>query len=122
MLFPRDAWWTALFQASPARLDACCDVTTPSEWPGPAEATTVDQDLDACRTRAAGAVLVDDEDEFALHRVRYGYPPDVVEQAAAAADWLTAALRDGAEPFRGRFLTWLDVVAQWHSGPGGGCA
>lgn len=22
MLFPRDAWWTALFQASPARLDA----------------------------------------------------------------------------------------------------
>lgn len=28
MLFPRDAWWTALFQAAPARLD-------PAWVPGP---------------------------------------------------------------------------------------
>ncbi|MCX5057354.1 MULTISPECIES: DUF402 domain-containing protein [unclassified Streptomyces] len=110
MLFPRDAWWTALFQAAPARLDVYCDVTTPSEWPNPAEVTMVDLDLDVCRTRATGAVFVDDEDEFARHRVRYGYPPEVVAQATAAAEWLTGALQDGTEPFRSRYRTWLDTV------------
>ena len=110
MLFPRDAWWTALFPAAPARLDVYCDVTTPSEWPNPAEVTMVDLDLDVCRIRATSVVFVDDEDEFARHQVQYGYPPDVVAQAIAAAEWLTAALRDGAEPFRRQYRRWLDML------------
>ncbi|MGQ4390493.1 hypothetical protein [Streptomyces sp. SAS_270] len=28
MLFPRGAWWTALFQAAPAHLDVYCDLTS----------------------------------------------------------------------------------------------
>ncbi|KUN55611.1 RNAse [Streptomyces canus] len=112
MLFPRDAWWTALFQAAPADLDAYCDVTTPSEWPNPAEVTMIDLDLDVCRIRATGAVFVDDEDEFARHRVQYRYPQEVVAQATAAAAWLTAALHDGTEPFSSQYRTWLDMVGQ----------
>ena len=64
MLFPRSAWWTALFQAPPARLDVYCDVTTPSDWPHEGEVTTVDLDLDVCRIRQDGSVFMDDEDEF----------------------------------------------------------
>jgi protein associated with RNAse G/E len=107
VLIPRDAWWTALFQAGPALLDVYCDVTTPSRWPHPHEVTVVDLDLDVCRSRAGDEVFVVDEDEFAVHRVRYGYPAEVVERATASADWLRAALGAGVEPFAGDFRAWL---------------
>jgi len=114
LLVPRDAWWTAEFQADPARLDAYCDVATPAAWTRhgetPDEVTMVDLDLDVCRVRDDMSVFVDDEDEFADHQVRYGYPADVIEKAEAAAAWLTVALRDGVEPFGSHYLTWLDHV------------
>ncbi|MFE5294249.1 DUF402 domain-containing protein [Isoptericola sp. NPDC056618] len=111
MLVPRDAWWTAEFQAAPAHLDAYCDVATPSTWSGAGEVTMVDLDLDVCRVRDDMSVFVDDEDEFAVHQVRYGYPADVVRRAEAAAAWLTTALRDGIEPFGSRYRHWLDRLA-----------
>lgn len=111
MLFPHDAWWTALFLAAPALLDVYCDVTAPAEWPHPGKVITVDLDLDVCRMRADGSVLVVDEDEFALHQVRYGYPPDVVARAEATSGWLSAALRERTEPFDSRYRTWLDQVS-----------
>ncbi|MGW2476617.1 DUF402 domain-containing protein [Streptomyces sp. NPDC001665] len=110
MLFPRDGWWTALFQAAPAQLDVYCDVTTPSLWPHAGEVTMIDLDLDVCRTRWDGSVFVDDEDEFLDHQKWHGYPSDTIVHARSAADWLSAALRDGAEPFGSRFRTWLDRV------------
>ena len=58
----------------------------------------VDLDLDVVRL-SDGRVLVLDEDEFAEHQVRYGYPPDVVTRARATADDLVAALTAGVEPF-----------------------
>ncbi|MFE6970777.1 DUF402 domain-containing protein [Isoptericola sp. NPDC057653] len=112
LLIPRDDWWTAEFQADPARLDAYCDVATPASWPHPGEVTMVDLDLDVCRVRDDMSVYVDDEDEFADHQVRYGYPADVVERAEAASAWLTVALRDGVEPFGSRYRTWLDRLAE----------
>lgn len=111
MLFPREAWWTALFQAAPARLDVYCDIATPSVWPYPGEVTMVDLDLDACRERDGGRVFIDDEDEFADHQIRYSYPPDVIAQATAAAEWLRTALSTGVEPFAGHYLTWLDKIS-----------
>ncbi|MFI5770406.1 DUF402 domain-containing protein [Streptomyces sp. NPDC051658] len=111
MLFPRDAWWTALFQAAPARLDAYCDVTTPARWLHPGEVTMIDLDLDVCRVRDGGSVFVDDEDEFADHRVRYSYPPDVIDRATASADRLRAALTAHAEPFGSRCQSWLAEIS-----------
>ncbi|WP_329021832.1 MULTISPECIES: DUF402 domain-containing protein [unclassified Streptomyces] len=110
MLFPRGAWWTALFQATPAHLDVYCDVTTPSDWPHKGQVTMVDLDLDVCRIRRDGSVFVDDEDEFASHQRQYGYPQDVITRAESSAEWLSAALRDGAEPFGSRYRAWLDQV------------
>jgi hypothetical protein len=63
--------------------DAPCDVyvdisTRPSIDTG--VVTAVDLDLDVLRGWT-GRVWVDDEDEFADHRVRLGYPDDVVTLA-----------------------------------------
>lgn len=69
----------------------------------------VDLDLDV-RRRRAGAVELLDEDEFAVHQVRYGYPPEVIEGARAAADWLTGAVRERVEPFDSAYHSWLAQV------------
>jgi protein associated with RNAse G/E len=71
----------------------------------------VDLDLDV-RRRRAGTVEILDEDEFAVHQVRYGYPPEVIQQARAAAEWLAGALRDRVEPFGTGYRHWLDMIAR----------
>jgi protein associated with RNAse G/E len=62
----------------------------------------VDLDLDVIRVRATGSVEVVDEDEFAEHQVRYGYPEDVVRRAREVADRLAATLNH-TEPFAGAY-------------------
>jgi uncharacterized protein len=109
MLFPRDGWWTGLFNAAPHRTEVYCDITTVPTWPTPDMVTMVDLDLDV-RRRRTGIVEILDEDEFAAHQVRYGYPTDVIEQAWAAAEELAAALREHVEPFGGVYRHWLEVL------------
>jgi uncharacterized protein len=110
LLFPRDGWWTGMFNAAPHRTEVYCDITTVPNWPTPDVVTMVDLDLDV-RRRRTGTVEILDEDEFAAHQVRYGYPHEVIEQALAAAEWLATALTDRIEPFGGRYHHWLDAVA-----------
>jgi len=109
MLMPRDEWWTATFNAEPARTEIYCDISTVPHWPTPHEVTMVDLDLDV-RRRRAGAVELLDEDEFAAHRVRFRYPTEVVTAALAAADWLYSAVRDRVEPFGIAYTDWLARV------------
>ncbi len=106
LLLPRDGWWTASFNAPPHRTEVYCDITTVPRWPTADEVTMVDLDLDV-RRRRAGRVELLDEDEFAAHRVRYGYPPDVVAQAESAAQWLVGALTEDVEPFCHAYQHWL---------------
>ena len=70
----------------------------------------VDLDLDVVRRRATGAVELRDEDEFAEHRVRFGYPDDLVANAESTAKWLFGALGDGTEPFATAYRSWLKLV------------
>ena len=45
LLFPRgarEAWWTAIFNAAPARTEIYCDIATPARWPDPGQVTMVD--------------------------------------------------------------------------------
>lgn len=110
MLFPRDAWWTAVFNGPPERVEIYCDITTPARWPHPGEVTMVDLDLDVCRIRADHRVELLDEDEFAEHQVRYRYPDEAIRHATETAEWLQAALADGTQPFTSSYLTWLAHV------------
>ncbi len=110
ILFPRDAWWTAVFNAAPRTTEIYCDITTPPQWPTPAEVTMVDLDLDVLRKRGADHPLLVDEDEFAEHQVRYSYPHEVIRSAQDAAAWLMAAVATGSGPFGGAHRAWLAKV------------
>jgi uncharacterized protein len=105
MLFPRDAWWTACFNAAPNKTEIYCDISTVPRWPDERTVTMVDLDLDVIRKRN-GRIYLDDADEFEEHQVRYGYPPEVIDAARRSADWLMTAVTDHAEPF-------ADAAAQW---------
>jgi hypothetical protein len=54
---------------------------------------------------------VDDEDEFADHRLRWDYPEAVVTAALAACGLVEAAVRRCQAPFDGEtHLPWLDLL------------
>lgn len=59
-----------------------------------------------------------DDDEFAEHQVRVGYPADVISQAEQAASWLLDAVRGGTQPFASEYLVWLDRVTRTAAGAG----
>ncbi|HET6699848.1 MAG TPA: DUF402 domain-containing protein [Nocardioidaceae bacterium] len=65
---------------------------------GRAVVRAVDLDLDVVRG-PTGRVWVDDEDEFAAHRVQLGYPEELVELALATCQRVLRAVEDGVPPF-----------------------
>jgi uncharacterized protein len=110
-LIPDGRWWTAAFNAEPAWTEIYCDITTEPRWLHPGEVTMVDLDLDVLRMRRDGQVHLVDEDEFAEHQVRYGYPGDVIRQAEESAAWLLATIRARTEPFGTGYHRWLDMIS-----------
>ena len=121
-LAPISAWCAATFHRPGIWCDTYIDVCTPPRWHGSVLRAT-DLDLDVIRMadpRPAdlppalagwepGAVLIDDEDEFAEHRETFGYPPEVVAAARASADRLHAAVSAGEAPYDDATATrWLD--------------
>jgi len=111
LLVPHSAWWTAMFNPPPRTSEIYCDIATPARWTGDDVVALVDLDLDVVRRRYTGLVQLLDEDEFAVHRDRFGYPDDVVTEARAASAWLMDALGDGTEPFASAYRKWLALVA-----------
>ena len=109
LLVPHDAWWTGMFNPPPRTSEVYCDITSPAQWNGD-RVDLVDLDLDVVRRRATGRVELRDEDEFAVHRARFGYPDELVGRAEAAAEWLYEALGDGTEPFASAYQKWLVLV------------
>ncbi|MFK4085754.1 DUF402 domain-containing protein [Kribbella sp. NPDC020789] len=106
-LFPRERWFTAIFNDAPRMTEIYCDITTPVEF-FEDRVTMIDLDLDVIKRRD-GTVLVDDEDEFAEHQVKYQYPAEVIAQAQASCDWLVEAVVN-EEPFAGVYKRYLDMV------------
>ena len=58
----------------------------------------VDLDLDVA-VRPDGCIELLDQDEFDLHRLKYGYPADVIQQAERAAGQVAEMARRGSFPF-----------------------
>jgi predicted RNA-binding protein associated with RNAse of E/G family len=106
-LVPVEGCWTAAFNADLATTDieVYVDVTNrPVVEDGVVHA--VDLDLDVVRRRN-GEIAVLDVDEFVEHRVRYGYPAEVVEQALDTTAELTRMFAAGREPFASAGAAWL---------------
>jgi protein associated with RNAse G/E len=107
-LLPRDGWWVAAFNAEPAKYEMYIDLSTVPVWSGD-EVTMIDLDLDVVRYRGDGAIRLLDEDEFAEHRVAFGYPDDVVASVTETAKRLLVDVAE-AEPFTAAYRPWLAQV------------
>ena len=106
-VIPPDHAFVATFYAEHPRpagsppIELYVDITTVPTWGNGDHArlvTMVDLDLDVVRGRS-GRVWVDDEDEFADHRVRFGYPDDVVRLAATSCETVLAEVVAGRGVF-----------------------
>jgi hypothetical protein len=101
--------WFAGFHGEPRDwVDVYVDITTPPVWEG-STVRAVDLDLDVIR-RVDDSVFVDDEDEFAEHRVAFGYPDDVVRAAAQSCDRVHEAVTRRLAPYDGSHGAWLAAL------------
>ncbi len=96
-----DAAYVASFYApaegGPSPCEVYVDISTVPSM-GADAVTAVDLDLDVVRGWT-GRVWVDDEDEFAAHRVRLGYPRHVVDLAVSSCETVRRAVESALPPF-----------------------
>lgn len=97
--------WLGTFHDVDGPVRVYVDITTPPVWTG-ATVRAVDLDLDVLLGHT-GRSWVDDEDEFADHRIRYGYPEEVTRAAMASCDRVQALVARGAAPYDGSATSWL---------------
>lgn len=111
-LFPKSGYTPAFNQPTgrPEQVLVYVDTTTPPEWSrtddGGWRVTMIDLDLDVVQ-RATGFIYVDDEDEFAEHQRKFGYPDAVIHQAEQDTRGVFEALRDQRAPFDDTGWQWL---------------
>ena len=107
--------WLATFHDVGGPVRVYVDITTPPRWDGQV-LRAVDLDLDVIRGTGqfgrAGRVWVDDEDEFADHRVRLGYPDELAAAALASCERVHDAVAAERAPFDGRAAAWLARVEE----------
>jgi protein associated with RNAse G/E len=110
-LVPVDKPWMVWFAPQSPQFDfnVYVDVgTAPVRERG--RITMIDLDLDVVRDDD-GVVRVLDEDELELHRVQYGYPPELVDHARAVTSEVVALLERNEEPFATVWRRWSDTGA-----------
>lgn len=107
-LAPRDRWWHLHYNGSSTGHSHFVDIATPPVWVSPGRYEMIDLDLDVLRDQH-GVVTIDDEDEFAAHRVELAYSDEWVERAVAETRQVVIDLEQGAEPF-------FDVAGRWLAG------
>jgi len=98
VLVPRSGFVATYYaRGGTAPCDLYVDITTVPRL-GQDAMHAVDLDLDVVRGWT-GRVWVDDEDEFAEHRVRYGYPPEIVDHAVSTCARVRDEAAAGEVPF-----------------------
>ena len=110
-LVPHDDWWLATFYGEDRQrpFDVYVDIATPAVWHHDELVRSVDLDLDVIRG-TTGRVWVDDEDEFAAHRVQLSYPDDMVRSAVHSCERVLAAVTAQQGCFDGVHRHWLAVL------------
>lgn len=118
MLVPPGGEWVLMVNGEPHRVRVYIDVAWDVRWadtPTPSglpEVTGIDMDLDVVRP-LVDETFIDDEDEFAEHRVQYGYPLDIAERMEAVAADLYDRVRTLERPFDDATADrWLATLAE----------
>jgi hypothetical protein len=112
LLVPRSGDWVATFydDSHPNGVRVYVDLAVAHEWtdirPAVTEFHVIDMDLDVIRMAGRG-VFIDDQDEFAEHRVAMNYPDRLVDDIQAAAEQLYQAVKAQQAPFDGTDVEWF---------------
>lgn len=107
--FPHRGWWTLHYNGVATELSHFVDITTQPRW-DEHRVEMVDLDLDVVRHQS-GVVVVEDEDEFEVNRIRYRYSAEMVDRARAETEVIRAGLEDRVEPFFSVAEGWLARVS-----------
>lgn len=108
---PRDAWWHLHYNGdNHPKYSHFVDIVTPRVWVSENRYEMIDLDLDVAMHRD-GTIEVQDEDEFEIHQVRYGYSPEMVRQAETTTRQIVDSLDQRQEPFFEVAATWLDRLS-----------
>lgn len=116
--------WNSPPQQTRIYIDLAWDIRWVQDEQGDAAPEGIDMDLDVVRRepehayvdregveRQPGDVYIEDRDEWDLHRVRYGYPADIVTHLDALAVDLEARVRASEAPFdQATAEHWLGVL------------
>jgi uncharacterized protein len=105
MCAPHDGWWHLHYNGDATDLTHFVDITTVPVWVSEDRYEMVDLDLDVI-AHPDGRIEIDDEDEFEVHQVRYGYTEEMIGMALSETDRIVRALRARQEPF-------FDVAEAW---------
>ncbi len=101
--------WVATLNAPAHRTRVYIDVAWRAGW-REGEPAAIDMDLDVLRDDDRGT-FVDDEDEWAAHQVRYGYPADVIARLEAVTARLAREVGARRAPFdEATAQRWLAVL------------
>lgn len=112
-LIPHDGYFLASVNDPASRIVIYVDITSKPEWQRDQDGwlvEAIDLDLDVVRT-SDGRTWIDDEDEFAEHSVRYGYPENVITRTRATAEAVLAEVRAGDGPYGAEGQHWLDRLS-----------
>ena len=97
-LAPREDWWTIHYTGPLTQYVQFVDITTPPQWVADDRVEMIDLDLDVGLTQD-GRVVVEDEDEFVVHQLKYGYTEAEIRGAMEATEQVVSLLEAGQEPF-----------------------
>lgn len=107
---PRDEWWHLHYNGdNHHRYTHFVDIVTPPVWVSGSRYEMVDLDLDVAVHRD-GTIEVQDEDEFQVHQVRYGYTEEMVGTALSETNRIVDLLERRSEPFFEVAGRWLDTL------------
>jgi hypothetical protein len=105
---PRDGWWHLHYNGTThPTYSLFVDIVTPPVWVSDGRYEMIDLDLDVAVYRD-GTVEVQDEDEFEIHQLQYGYSAEMIRRASEETRRIVTALKLRQEPF-------FDVAAAWLS-------
>ena len=107
---PHEGWWHLHYNGPHTHnYSMFVDINTPPRWVGENRYEMIDLDLDVGMTHD-GEIIVEDEDEFAIHQVQLSYTPEMIQLARQATDEIVEALTIKAEPFFEVAESWLSRV------------
>lgn len=115
-LVPAEQWWMPVpserceFYWDHPWHSTYINIGTPPVWDGD-RFTQIDLGLDVVM-KLDGTIEVRDEDEFADHQVRFGYPPELIADTRAAAEAAVELPESGVEPFARVARRWLQSAGQ----------